>query len=146
MGKVSEVPGILTLAAKSYIAGNWVQNFVFRAPGRIVASKSGKKWRKKMAPPPAAVKKMLFLNVREAFFVHRATRYLRRTGSGGGLPRKERIDKIVFLQQSGRKCATDSLRAIIPQVFVYLYEKFHQADQERRNRHRLGHCGVHFYR
>jgi hypothetical protein len=92
------------------------------------------------------VKKVLFLNVREAYFVHIATRYLRRAASRRGLPPGQRSDKIVFLQQSRRKPFADSPRANFLKAFVYLYEKFHQANQERRNRNWLGHRGVHFYR
>jgi hypothetical protein len=146
MDKVSEVPGILTLGAKSYTAGNWGQNFVFPGCGGTFAPKRAKKTHKKGPSPLAGVKKVLFLNGREAFFVHIATRYLRRTTGREWLPPHQRSDKIVFLQQSRRKPFADSLRAIILQAFVYLYEKFHQADQERRNRNRLGHRGVHFYR
>jgi hypothetical protein len=89
--------------------------------------------------------KMLFLMVRGAFFVHTAPRYLRHAAGRVRLPLKHRSDKIVFLQQSRRKPFADSPRAIILKAFVYLYEKFHQADQERRNRNRLGHRIVHFY-
>jgi hypothetical protein len=65
---------------------------------------------------------MLFLNVWVAFFVHRATRYLRHATLKGGLPRKCRIDKIVFLQQSRRKCST-TLIGQSPPKYLFIYMK-----------------------
>jgi hypothetical protein len=64
---------------------------------------------------------MLFLKAGRAFFMHGAPRYLRRPAGTDRLPRNGRSDKIVFLQQSGRKFSSGFIRQASPtHSFIYM--------------------------
>jgi hypothetical protein len=91
----------------------------------FIPPKNGKKTAQKITDTACSGEKNVIFECPGGFFCALSHPLLTPLRGGGRLPRNARIEKIVFLQQSGRKFSPDSQRAIILKAFVYLYEKFH---------------------